>query len=101
MQYPPQLTRRRARRVDKKTGEFDIIWSFGGQVLWKEYNNVDIDLRELICECTNHNPFHRPTVPDLERIFEKKLTLMERERQGTEELAQRCRDFFGSALGSG
>ncbi|KAK4159072.1 hypothetical protein QBC43DRAFT_362721 [Cladorrhinum sp. PSN259] len=62
-EYPPVIEELAIMQPD---GTLTKDWTYGGYLFDARFDNVDVDLRNLIALCMIHNPTHRPTMDDME-----------------------------------
>ncbi|KAK0649660.1 hypothetical protein B0T16DRAFT_410523 [Cercophora newfieldiana] len=68
LEMPPQPV---PWTVEREDGTLQAVWTYGERVLDAAYNDIDVELRELVAMCMCDNPEHRPTLEVIEGYLDK------------------------------
>ncbi|KAK3997936.1 kinase-like domain-containing protein [Cladorrhinum sp. PSN332] len=91
-EYPPVIEELAIMQTD---GTLTKEWTYGGHLFNPKFDNIDVDLRNLIAMCMIHNPTHRPTMEDIELSIRNHLD--NDKTAGDPMVRTWVQDYFGGA----
>lgn len=93
--YPPEAREHigHYEKTPEKTLRYE--WSYGGYLFENEFDDVDLELRELVVACMNHDPTTRPSIAILAKEFEEYAKKAAASGPEDEEIQRLAHEIFG------
>lgn len=90
-EYPPEVGRYAAMEVN---GSPIYSWSYGLWLLDPSFQDVDLELRELVVRCLDHKPLTRPKMETLREVFQRRVRGSASSEED-QEIQRISREIFG------